>query len=187
MYNSYHNLLDFFENILTRLHKGDRDAFTSLYEVFAPKCAGFANAILHDGEAAADIVQDVFVKLWIKRASLRDINSVEAYLMNMTKYAVFDRCDKIKSYETFVTNFRKTRTEAFSGTEESIDAADLSEVLLKSVSLLSPARRKIFILSRYHGLDNDTIAALTGLSKRTVENHISDALAFLRKRIRRLR
>ena len=46
---------------------------------------------------------------------------------------------------------------------------------------MSPQRKLIYQMSREQGLSNDEIATRLNISKRTVENHLTAALAILRK------
>ena len=65
--------------------------------------------------------------------------------------------------------------------EDSLFAKDLEDLINLAIQNMPEQRRKVFSLSRVEGLTNDEIAEKLGISKRTVENHITTALAMLRK------
>lgn len=65
--------------------------------------------------------------------------------------------------------------------EDEIDYAELEKLLNKEIDTLPEQRRKVFLMSRQKGLSNGEIAETLGISKRTVETHISLALTALRK------
>ena len=51
--------MDETRDILQRLGRGDNDAFSALYTLYYGKCAGFIKALIHDGEVAGDLTQDL--------------------------------------------------------------------------------------------------------------------------------
>jgi RNA polymerase sigma-70 factor (ECF subfamily) len=53
-------------------------------------------------------------------------------------------------------------------------------LIYRAVNKMPDQRRKIFMLSRYKGVPNAEIAEMAGISIRTVENHITNALADIR-------
>lgn len=169
--------------ILLSCARGDRQAFALLYERYAPKCAGFIGSLLKDSEEAADITQDIFVRLWVNRSRLLQIRSFEPYLMNMARNAVLDRCDHIQVTRKFAENFRVVFEEGSDETAGRFEADELQRQIQKAVAGMPPMRRKVFALSRFHGLDNGCIASLCGLSVRTVEAHLFQALRAIRKKI----
>ena len=57
----------------------------------------------------------------------------------------------------------------------------MSPIIRQTVSNLPPQKQQIYRLSRENGLSNEVIAQRLGISKRTVENHLSAILAILRK------
>lgn len=65
--------------------------------------------------------------------------------------------------------------------EEELYARELSLLIDIAVEKMPPQRRNIFIMSRKDGLSNEEIAQRLNISKRTVENHMTQALAELRK------
>ena len=65
--------------------------------------------------------------------------------------------------------------------EETLFVRELQSIINRTVERMSPQRSKIYRMSREEGLSNDEIAKRLDISKRTVENHLTAALAILRK------
>lgn len=65
--------------------------------------------------------------------------------------------------------------------EEALFARELQGIISRIVEQMSPQRKLIYQMSREQGLSNDEIATRLNISKRTVENHLTAALAILRK------
>ena len=155
--------MDETRDILQRLGRGDNDAFSALYTLYSGKCAGFIKALIHDGEVAGDLTQDIFVKIWVRKNAVLDFSKRKGVSRRFQEEAA------VLSKEL---------------TGEDGDYAEHSEFienLNRAVSELPPQRRRVFVMSRFQGLSNPQIADLTGLSIRTVETHITHALKHLRK------
>ena len=67
------------------------------------------------------------------------------------------------------------------GADDNLMMAEKKQLFDARLSLLPEKTRRIFIMSRYMGIPNSRIASALGISKRTVENHISIAVRELRK------
>ena len=104
-------------------------------------------------------------------------------LMNIAKNAVLDRCDHIQVTRKFAENFRVTFDEVSEETARRYEADEFLRRVQKAVSWMPPARRKVFLLSRFYGMDNKSIASLCELSVRTVETHLFHATQYLRKKL----
>lgn len=66
--------------ILLRLKKGDKNAFAQLYDRYAGKSYNFVQSLVKNESVAKDIVQDTFVKLYLKRNELSEIESFNSYV-----------------------------------------------------------------------------------------------------------
>jgi RNA polymerase sigma-70 factor (ECF subfamily) len=67
------------------------------------------------------------------------------------------------------------------GTEDLYYKQEKILIMRMLVEKMPPQRQKVFKMSRLNGLSNDQIAEILGISKKTVENHMTDALRVLRK------
>ena len=176
--------MDETRDILQRLGRGDNDAFSALYTLYSGKCAGFINALIHDSEAAGDLTQDIFVKIWVRRKVVSKVSSFESYLLKMAKNAVLDFSKRKGVSRRFQEEAVLLSKELTGEDGDSAEKAEFVEILNRAVSKLPPQRRRVFVMSRFQGISNPQIADLTGLSIRTVETHITHALKELRKALK---
>ena len=163
--------------------RGDEQAFESLFLHYFPRIKGFISGILQNEEEAEDISQDIFVSMWQNRERLTNIENLNAYLFRIAKNTVFRHIERSLLFKDYQ---QQTEQAAFvSGENDSIEeelyAKELEFLFSVSVEKMPPQRKQIYRMSRVDGLSNDEIATRLSISKRTVENHLTLALADIRK------
>ncbi|MGE0588526.1 MAG: RNA polymerase sigma-70 factor [Cyclobacteriaceae bacterium] len=149
--------------------------FRGIYYKYHPRLFRVAYYILKEKDAAEDVCQDVFLKLWDRRGSVGDIESMEAYLIQMTRNMALNHLESSKREERLQLELSWDAIK-INETESAPENDKLKTALEKAVSQLSPQCRLIFSLSRFEGLTNEEIASYLDISKRTVETQISLAL-----------
>lgn len=162
------------------LSKGDSKAFELLFLRYQPKLVYFFTGFVHDEEIARDMAQDIFFNLWTNRQKLHEIHSFSSYLYRMARNALYNYYDHSLVSEKYDASqlFRPLLTEDL---EEMLFAKELQDLIDLKVQQMPPQRRQIFRMSRVEGLNNEEIATRLNISKRTVENHLTAALADLRQ------
>ena len=165
--------------LLAALSQGDEEAFDAVFRNYYPKIKFFATRLCGDEAEGENIAQDLFMQLWIRRDRLTDIQHLENYIYTMAKRASFDQIRR---------SLLRRRARLDTPAEASDDALDdelhckeLMARIRQEVEHMPKQRRRIFLMSRYEGLTNEQIAQELGLSKRTVETHITLALQQLRQ------
>lgn len=166
--------------LLQALGQSSRNAFAMLYNIYAGKCLSFVTSIVKDEEAAKDITHDIFVKVWLRRDMISKVDSFSYYLFRMVRNAVMDRLESEVIKRRFVVESLAVSDELRSYVDEKVSVDELQLLISRAVSRMPEQRRRIFMLSRYKGVPNVKIAEMFGLNVRTVENHITNALADLR-------
>lgn len=165
------------KNILCDIAAGDAEAFRTLFEMFYPKVKVFLVKLLKDDKASEDIAQDIFVKLWSMGPSLPEISSFNAYLYRMTKNAAINYLRDSKPS----VDISELLIMCDGDIEQEYYRKEKELLVRLAVEQMPSQRKRIFTMSRYQGLTNDEIAKSLGLSKHTVENHLTLALKELRE------
>jgi RNA polymerase sigma-70 factor (ECF subfamily) len=137
---------------------------------------------IKDENMASDMAQDIFFKVWTNRESISKVVSFKNYLFRMAKNMVYDYFEHDAIKEKYDHKQQEQKENFYSDMiEEDIYAKELSLLIDINIERMPFQRKRIFIMSRKEGLSNDEIAEQLKISKRTVENHITQALSDLRK------
>ncbi|MBK7426357.1 MAG: RNA polymerase sigma-70 factor [Saprospiraceae bacterium] len=136
-----------------------------------------------NAQAAEDIVQELFVKIWANRKTLQIEQSLGAYLYGAVKNASLNylKSQKIRS-EYASKQIMTSETDTFIPNE--IDASDLSILIETAIYSMPKERQKIFRMSREDGMKYTEIAEMQAISVKTVEAQMGRALQFMRSMLK---
>lgn len=168
------------QDIIEELTEGNQEAFRMVFKAAYPQVRAFSKGFTKNDTDADDIAQQVFIKLWTKRAILANVRNFETYLYTITKNTVLNHMASQKAFMVDISDVRNLSTENTSPLEQ-IEASDLQLLIDMTVENMPPQRQAVYKLSRVEGLSNDQIAEKLGLQKKTVENHLNLALGEIRK------
>lgn len=160
--------------LLSGLQHSDPVVFKFIYQLYWQKLYNISLYYSHSEHDAEDIVQDVFISLWTRREKLALKGPLENYLVRCTKYTAFFYL-KIKQKRAVAQSGLATVT-AVNTTEEYISYKDTQGYIASLFESVSQKTRDIFYLSRFDGLTYQEISQTLGISVKTVEYHISQAL-----------
>ena len=159
---------------------GDKRAFDILFIKYYPILVKFIEGFIKDNEQARDMGQDIFLRIWNQRSTLLELTSFKGYLYKNAKFAIYNYFDHRQVDQRFISEALR-RAMQVDDVEEQCFAQELKKMISLAVEHMPEQRRKVFRMSREEGLTNQQIADKLNISKRTVENHITTALAELRK------
>jgi len=168
-------------NLLKKLKKGDSKAFLELYDRYHLQVYNWALKFVKIPAIAEDIVQDVFLKIWVIRERLNPQLSFPAFIYRICRNRVFSDLKKIAVNERLTLSV----IEQFRSLKES--PADLAiwnqyEVLLESaIRKLPKQRQKVFKLCRQGGKTYEEVAVELCISKNTVKEHMVMAVKNIRE------
>ncbi|MBQ9963199.1 MAG: RNA polymerase sigma-70 factor [Alistipes sp.] len=165
--------------VIKCLSDGDQSAFRAVFEHYYPRVSEFVRRIVKSESAAEDITQDIFIKIWERREIFGvEVQSFGKYIYVMSRNAAINALRRTGRI-TPLSNESLSKSDSTS-IEESYYAQEKELIIRLAVCQMPEQRRRIFEMSRYMGMDNQTIATTLNLSKKTVENHLTLALKTLR-------
>lgn len=166
--------------LIELIREGDPLSFEILFQKYYVRFYNFVLNLTKNPQTAEDIVQNVFMKIWINRKNLCPDQSIHNYIYVLSKHEVLNHLRDRKVY-TQVERLVMAEQPYEAVTDQNMDLKELDDRIRKFIAAMPEQRRKVFLLSRYRGMGNKAIAELMGLSVRTVDRHINLALTSLRK------
>lgn len=166
---------------LEELSKGNRRAFEWLFLEWHPKLVDFFTRLIGDTDTAYDYAQDVFFDIWTSRRKFSEVGSFSAYLFQMARFKAYNHFDKAAVKSRYKGEMEAGGAAVTPSGEGAIFASETERTIWETLKGLPGKRRTVFIMSRFQGYSNERIAKELGIDKRTVENHITNVLAALRK------
>jgi RNA polymerase sigma-70 factor (ECF subfamily) len=166
--------------LLLRLASNDELALDLLLERYWAPTFRFALRRTGSPDVAADVVQDVFCRLWARRASWRAQGSVRALLFRLTRNSAVSQHRGQHAHLRAKQNYAALSADRSTSGRLPAERAELREALERAIAALPARRREVFLLRMMDDLSYEDIARVMGTSKQTVANQLSRALATLR-------
>lgn len=167
------------EQLIALLHDSNEAAFNELYRRYWLSLYDEAYKRLSDHEQAEDIIQDIFIRLWIRRDNL-EIHNISGYLHTAVRYSVLSYITRHKStfsfFEPFETILKETELP-----DEKLMAKELLNLVYLYAETLSDRRKQIFLLYVKNRLSTKEIAETLDITQKSVQNQLGTALGGLRK------
>lgn len=172
--------------LVARLKQGDLKCYEALFDRYYALFLTFAAGVVGQRSAAEDIVQDVFMQLWLHRDRLDEDRSLYNLLFTMTKHRIYDHFRRRFHLETLQRPLSEFETpcDETQNPESDLETEQLRQTISHTVAAMPPQRRTIFVLSRQEHLSRQEIAQRLGLSLRTVDKHLELALRDIRLHLR---
>lgn len=155
----------------------DQQAFKELYLVYFDRLYKFAFSILHSSEFAEEAVNDVFLNIWQKRSSLKNIESLKNYLFISTKNTSFNYLSKFRKERNTTLDDVLVRFEIDDLTPETaFFTAEIRKEIEQAINQLPPKTKLVFQMAKVEGLKYKEIAQILDISVNTIDNHIATAI-----------
>jgi len=169
--------------IFERMAGGDQLALRFFFDKYYHNLCNYVNLYVHDQLVAEDIVQEIFIYLWEKRAIIRLNTSVKSYLFQASRNKFLNHIrDSKKHTEIKIAAATSIETTVNPDDNQLIDN-QLESIVLASIEKLPPRCREIYQLHRNDDLSYKEIATKLDISVKTVENQMTIALKKLKEQL----
>jgi RNA polymerase sigma-70 factor (ECF subfamily) len=167
--------------LLKRLRAGDDEAYAAIFREHYPALVVNATRLLGERALAEEIAQDVLLELWRRRDTLELTGPVRAYLHSAARNRALNRLRQGRTAQRGEV-YVKGPTEA-PPADSRVISGELAGAVAEAISSLSGPQREVFEMSRTRGLTYNEIAALLGISVKSVEARMGRALKQLREHL----
>jgi RNA polymerase sigma-70 factor (family 1) len=166
--------------ILLRISEGDEQAFAALFDHYAPRVKHIAKLFTVSDAIAEDIVQDVFMKVWLKRRDLPEIQDLKNWLFIVARNFAINALKKIAHRETSYSSLPDLLPYDTPVPDAGLDARDLEKNIRIAMLGLTDQQQKVFELARLQGMSREEISKTLDLSPNTVKMHLVRSTRFVR-------
>jgi RNA polymerase sigma-70 factor (ECF subfamily) len=166
------------EDLLALLASNDNRAFETLYQRHAANLYDHAYRKFPVPHLLEDMIQEIFISLYVKRATLTGIKSAKAYLYGALRNRILNELRNSLLHEQ---HHRQLPVATTSETADAYDLKLLEQQFTLALDKLTARSREIFLLSRRDHLSNREIAERLGISIKAVEKHIGKSLQVMRR------
>ena len=166
------------KELARRLVTGDIGAFNEIYQKYFHPVYCNALKITRETPVAEDVLQEVFITLWEKRATIDPESSLAGWLFVICYHKSVNILRK-KLRESLV--YEKLQQPEEYSMEEEIKYGTQRKILENALSSLSPQRRRVFELCKLEGKTYEETAMELRISKYTVKEYLSAAVAAIKE------
>ena len=131
-------------------------------------------------ETAKELVQDVFLSLYLRKNDLQTISSLKSYLFTALKNKIYNHYHRQLSKEKYEKSISNNLRVVTNNLQDDYEAKELNQQLQEKINELPPQCRKVFLMSREEQLSQREIAEKLNISINTVDQHMQKALRILR-------
>jgi RNA polymerase sigma-70 factor (ECF subfamily) len=158
-----------------------KQEFEALFKSHFAFLCNFAQQYVHDRDAAQDICQKAFIRLWEKRAEMDPQQSIKSYLFTAVKNRCLNYLRDHKKYRSKILDLDCGDIDFSREDDDRLAAEDLQNRIDQALSQLPEKCRQVFEMSRYRQMKYQEIADELDISPKTVEAHMSKALKTLKE------
>lgn len=170
---------------IQNLRSGKSEGFKIIFHFYHKQLFLLSKKYLKDTHLAEDVVQEVFIKVWLKRESLDPERSIKGFLItclqNHIRNIIRNRKRKILgSYE-----LKETHHPGTNCTQEEMQFAEYQAILKDGIAGMPEKRKEIFRLKVLEGLSNAEVAKKLGVSINTVKAHSFQGNKFMKSYLKK--
>ena len=169
------------KELLKQVSEGDEHAFGILFHHHWDHIYTVAFSITRSAALSEDLVQDIFLKIWLNRDHLTSVEQFDNYLFIVARNAIYTSLRRDGIRESFLRSLTEASGTTGRTPEEELLAKESGRLIHEAFLQLSPQQQAVYRLSREGGLKYEQIAEQLGISKSTVRNHMVKALQYIRE------
>ena len=172
-------------DLRARIGDGDEAAFETLFRTHYDGLVRFANRLVQASMEAEELVQDVLLEVWVRRADLVANEDLKTYLFRATRNRALNHLRRRRLENLFRQSLPAEEPAVEPEGGGDLPATDAA--IRTAIAALPDRCREVFVLSRQHDLTYAQIAATMDISIKTVETQMGRALKALRVALEPLR
>jgi RNA polymerase sigma-70 factor (ECF subfamily) len=166
--------------LLRRLAEDDEQAFRLIFDHYKKIFFATTYKMTRCEVSAEEVVQEVFVALWVKRNLIAAAEEPENYLFTILHNSIYGHFRKLAKERRLKARLDQHLEESENPIEILMQEKDNRTIFEAIVNRLPPQQKLVYRLSRQEGISRHEIAEQLNLSPNTVRNHLAAATEYLR-------
>jgi RNA polymerase sigma-70 factor (family 1) len=166
--------------LLKKIASGDQKAFTQLFKKEYKRINSFAFRLTRSNDASKEIVQDIFLKLWLNREVLASVDNWGGYLNRIVRNHIYNINRRSVMQALASDELSRQSTELDTGMEDAINYRGTRDLINEAIATLSPQQQKVYILCHQQGLKYAEAAERLNIAPETVKGYMKQALRSIR-------
>ena len=164
--------------LLSAVQRGDQKAFDTLFRRYYPMLCAYGHRFV-ELEDAEEIVEDSLLWIWENRETLVIESSLNSYLFKMVYRRALNKLAHIDATQRADTRFYEEMQEMLQDTDY-YQVEELTRRIEEAVAALPESYREAFVMHRFRDMSYKEIAETLGVSPKTIDYRIQQALKQLR-------
>lgn len=168
------------QELIQLITRNDEIAFAHLFDHYRNKIYTVALKLTHSTTVAEEIVEDVFLKIWLKRTALNEIENFSAYIYTITRNETYKILKQIaKNYKTILL----AENDPYlvdNHTEEYLIGREFTSLLQKAINRLPNQQKQVYQLMKEEDLKRGEVAEILQIKPETVKFHLARAMKNIR-------
>ncbi len=168
-----------------KIADGDQNSFRQLFHLYAKKLTQFAFAIVKSNDAAREIVDEVFIKIWRNKSSITTIQNLTIYLYTAIKNTSLNylsaraRENMVESFDFFSVQLSDNNSP-----EKTLITSEILKKINTAIDELPPRCKMVFKLVREDGLSYKEVGAILKISPKTVDAQMMIAVKQISEKVK---
>jgi len=168
-----------------KIADGDQNSFRQLFHLYSKKLTQFAFAIVKSNDAAREIVDEVFIKIWRNKSSITTIQNLTVYLYTAIKNTSLNylsaraRENMVESFDFFSVQLSDNNSP-----EKTLINSEMLKKINAAIDQLPPRCKMVFKLVREDGLSYKQVGAILNISPKTVDAQMMIAVKQVSEKVK---
>jgi len=173
------------KTLIKQIAEDDEAAFRTIFDHYKAPFYSAAFKMTRSGSLAEEIVQEVFVKIWVKRKIIATAKRPADYIFTILHNCIYAQFRKLALEDKLKTTLAQDSEESEDSIQLLLLEKENKAILENIINQMPPRQRLIYKLAKQEGWSREEIARRLNISPNTVRNHLAAAIEFLRNYFRK--
>jgi RNA polymerase sigma-70 factor (family 1) len=168
------------KDLILQVSQGNGSAFAELFNRYRDPIYKTAWRLTDSTSTAEDVLQEVFLVIWLNRATLPGISNFKAYLMTMARNHIIRAFKRSIRVQYSVRELSQLNYQPQNNSRDALQEREYNRLLQQAIASLPPRQAQVYYLTREKGFSREEVAHELQIYPETVKTHMELALKKIR-------